>query len=110
MKKNCFPFTELGVLARMEETQKGYEPCHLAPQFGVDNADMRNMLVKLLKEGRVKTFTSQKHLQYCALTAHQYEQVKKDPFALPAYVRPPMTAESARRAGTFWTLAETLRR
>ena len=110
MRYNTFPFTEAGVLARLEETQNGHTVADFARSFHVDPAEMRAMLVQLLKEGKIKSFSAQNHTQFCALSVRRHQAPASDPNVLPAYMRPPMTAESARRAGTFWTLAEAIRR
>ena len=109
MSHNKHPFTEAGVMARLEETQRGHQAFHFATQFGVEPVEMRKMLVTLVKAGKIKSFSGQDHTQYCSLNARQYDPpvpTVPEPF----YLRPPMTAASARRAGTFWTLAEAIRR
>ena len=110
MRYNTFPFTEAGVLARLEETQNSHTVGDFSRSFHVDPAEMRTMLVQLLKEGKIKTFAAQNHTHYSALSVRRYQAPVVDPNAVPGYMRPAMTAESARRAGTFWSLSDAVRR
>lgn len=111
---NKYPFTEAGVLARLDETMVTYPHHGLAVQFKVSAAEMRKLLLEMAKAGKIGIRYIRTRTYFCSLAAPAYRAPVKAQIAeyrpeFP-YLRPAITRQSAQRSGMAWSVSDSMHR
>jgi hypothetical protein len=111
---NTHPFTEAGVLSRLDETMLSYPYHGLAVQFKVSAAVMHKLLLEMAGAGKIGVRHIPPRTYFCSLAAPAYRAPIKAQIAeykpeFP-YLRTEITRQSALRSGMAWTVQDSMHR
>ena len=100
--KNLHPLSDSGVAAWLNQINAGRTASDLATTFKCSTETMNVILLRLAADQQISSAVHGKKRVYVPYRAPEAN--------LPAYLTKPMTGQSAKRAGTFWSVAGAMKR